>query len=459
MNDLSVPPAGASPPPLVRGLPWIGSTLAMARDPARFFVDCYREYGPVFRVNVFGHTFTVIAGAEAAAFMGTREGRDCLRSKEAWEPLTKEFGASKMLTALDGDLHKRMRAVQKRGFSKEAINGRYDKILRITSDSIARDWKPGTHVPVVEAMQYMVVDQLGTVLTGRAPYEYVKDIRTTILYILNVLVTRQRPQFFMKLPAYRRAKARMFELGHQMIAEYRARTVTIPDELKTLVDDVMDAHKADPELIPEGDLVMLMTGPYVAGLDTVANTTSACVYTILKEPGVLQRVQAEADALFAGGPVNEETFMKSLPATNGAIMETMRLYPIAVASIRTANKDFVFHGHFIPEGEMIYLGTAVPHFQGEYYPDPEKFDIDRYEKPRAEHLQPNVYSPYGRGAHTCLGKPLAEVLLAMTMAKLFHELDLELESPDYVLKTKTAPTPGPAMSFKVRVKGRRQPQR
>ena len=90
-------------------------------------------------------------------------------------------------------------------------------------------------------------------------------------------------------------------------------------------------------------------------------------------------------------------------------------------------------------------------------PNAKKFDIDRYAKPRAEHMQPGVYSPYGRGPHTCLGKSLAEVQIALSMARVFHKLDLELESPDYVLKTKTAPTPGPAMDFKVRVKGYRKP--
>jgi cytochrome P450 len=116
----------------------------------------------------------------------------------------------------------------------------------------------------------------------------------------------------------------------------------------------------------------------------------------------------------------------------------------------------VFHGHQVREGEMVYIGTAVPHFLDQYYPDADRFDIDRYEKPRAEHMQVGAYSPYGRGHHTCLGKSQAEVLLAITMAKLVYDLDLELETPDYTLKTKAAPTPGPAMNFKVRVKGRRR---
>ena len=45
--------------------------------------------------------------------------------------------------------------------------------------------------------------------------------------------------------------------------------------------------------------------------------------------------------------------------------------------------------------------------------------------------------------------------LRLGMARLFHKVDMELESPDYELKTKMAPTPGPANSFKVRVKGYR----
>jgi cytochrome P450 len=444
----------------VRGLPLVGSLFEFAKDPARFFVRCYREYGAVFRVKVLANTYTCIAGAEAANFMGTREGKECLRSREAWMPLVQEFGASKMLSATDGELHKELRGIMKRGFSKESIKGRYNEMLGITNGTLERDWKPGALVPVVEAMQYLVVDQLGIVLTGNTPREYVKDIRTTILYILNVLVTRQRPQFLMKMPEYKRAKARMFELGRKMVADYREQDAARggapkPDEQKTLIDDVMEAHKANPELIPERDLIMLMTGPYVAGLDTVANTTSAIVYAVLKHPEVLRRVRQEVDELFARGPVNEEEFMKSLPALNGAIMEAMRLYPIAVAQIRTANKDFVFAGHQIKEGELIYLGTSVPHFMEEYFPDPERFDIDRYQKPRAEHMQVGSYSPYGRGHHTCLGKSLAEVLLAITMAQVFYKLDLELDPPGYELKTKTAPTPGPAMSFKVRVKGYR----
>ncbi len=441
-------------PPVVAGLPIIGSTLPMSRDPGRFFKKCYDEYGPAFRVKVFGNEINVIAGADAANFVNSSEGRENLRSKEVFGPLAEEFGATKVLTGVDGKLHMELRNVMRRGFSKDSLKGLYQEMVDVTKDSLMRDWKPGTEVPVVEAMQYLVIDQLGMSLTGYAPREYVKDIRTTILYILNVLVTHQRPRIMLHMPEYKRAKARMMELANRMVSDVLARPEPGPDERKTLIDDIVAAHKRDPELIPAGDLPMLMAGPYVAGLDTVANTTSAIVYTVLKHPEVLARVHAEVDEVFSQ-PIDEATFMDKMPSLRGAIMETMRLYPIAVAQLRVANKDFVFGGHLYREGQFIYIATAVPHLEDRFYPDADSFDIDRFNDDRKEHIQSGAYSPYGRGPHTCAGRTQADVLLMMTMGALFYLFDLDLTPKDYNLKIKTAPTPGPEMNFKVKVNGLR----
>ena len=445
----------AKEPPLVRGLPLLGNTLQMAKDPTRFFVDCYRNYGPVSRVKILGKEYVLISGIEAATFMGTREGKDCLRSKEFWEGLVNEYGAKRVLTGEDGESHKQLRDVMRHGYSKESIKGRYNELVKITDGCFERDWPVGTSVNVLPAMQYMVVDQLGTILTGAAPLEYVADIRTAILYILNVLVTRQRPKILLQRPEYKKAKARVVELGNNMINDWLARyrrDGEKPADQKNLIDNIMEAHVNQPDVMPASDLVVTITGPYVAGLDTVANTTAAITYTVLKHPEVKRRVLEEVDALFAGGEISEDHLLQRIPALQGAIMETMRLYPIAVAQMRTANKDFVFAGHQIREGQMLYVGTSVPHFIEECYPDPFTFDIDRYTKERAEHMKPGAYSPYGRGPHTCLGKSLAEIQIALSMARLFYKMDLELDPPGYELKTKTAPTPGPATSFKVRVK-------
>ena len=449
----ATPTVPAPRPPLVEGTWLVGNTLDMARDPAAFFLACYRKYGPAFRIRVLGREQTVIAGPEAAVFMGTAEGRECLRSREFWQGLTSEYGAQRTLTGEDGQTHKEMRAILRRGYSRKAIEGRYDQVLDITREAIDRDWAPGTEVAVVPAMQYLVVDQLGTLLTGEAPREYVEDIRLLITIILNVLVTKQRPKLLLRDPRYIKAKARVNELGQAMIAERLGQPLP-PVDQRTLVDDIMAANLERPDLFPDSDLVLSLTGPYVAGLDTVANTLAATVYAVLKHPEVRERVTAEADALFAGGIIDENTLTTAIPSINGAISEAMRLYPIAVAQMRTATQDFVFEGMQIKADELLYVATSVPHFMAEFFPNPMQFDIDRYAKPRAEDRAPGAYSPYGRGPHLCLGKSLAEVQMALSIATLFHSRSLSLPSPGYVLKTKTAPTPGPSRKFSVKVADR-----
>ena len=441
--------------PAVKGIPLVGNTMEMAKDPAAFFLRAYREYGPVYRVNVFGRKQYVIAGTEAAKLMSTKKGRDGLRSKEFWQDFVDHYGASKTLTQIDGEEHRKMRGIMRKGFSREAAAGKYHQLTDIADKSIVRDWKTGESVPVVEAFQYMIVQMIGEMMTGEAPLEYVKDIRTNILFLLNVLVTRVRPKVFLKSPKFKKASKRMDELGEKMVAQFQAYADSgeLPDNL---LGDVFQAHIDDPEFVQARDLGVLLTGPYVAGLDTVANTVAATTYGILKTPGVLEKVQAEADALYAKDTVTEAD-IRGLDYIQGCLKEGMRLWPIAVAQMRTTNHDIEFEGHIIPKDEMIFIGTSVPHFMEEYFPNPTKFDPERFNDERREHMKPGVYAPFGRGPHSCLGQNLAEVLMGVLMARLFHRLNLSLDPPDYVLKTKTAPTPGPAMSFAVKVVGERNP--
>jgi len=56
--------------------------------------------------------------------------------------------------------------------------------VAITDRCLEQDWRSGTVVPVVTAIQYMETSQLGTLLTGRARAS-TSHIRTVILYILN----------------------------------------------------------------------------------------------------------------------------------------------------------------------------------------------------------------------------------------------------------------------------------
>ncbi len=442
--------ANAPDPKMVPGAPLVGNALDMAKDPGGFFVRMYQEHGPIFRIKILNRVHTVLAGPEANIFM-SRYGNEFLRSKEFWQGMVEEFGASKLLVAEDGESHKRLRKIMQGGFARSALNGRYQEVLDITDRVLDADWPDGAEIPVVRAMQGLVTEQLGQITANQSAGEYVDDIRTFIKRVLDVRITRQRPGFMMYLPDYKRAKGRFFQFGQEVLDNYQPD----PDHPTILLDDLLAASAEDPEFVPESDLVGVVLSPYVAGLDTVANTTASFVYAILKQPELLRQLQEELDRVFAQGTPTAQTLKQEMPVLYGSLMETLRLYPIAVAAMRAATRDFVFQGYRVYEGEALYMATAVSHFLPQFYPDPTAFDHTRYHAPRQEHKQPGAYAPFGLGAHTCLGAGMAEVLMMLGMGRLFHQLDLALDPPDYNLKLHVSPTPGPEMGFKVRVNGRR----
>ena len=87
----------------------------------------------------------------------------------------------------------------------------------------------------------------------------------------------------------------------------------------------------------------------------------------------LEKVQAEADELFSKDVVTERDVL-GLTYIQNCLKEGMRLWPIAVAQMRSTNHDLEFEGYVIPKDEKIFIGTSVPHFMEEFFPEPMKFD-------------------------------------------------------------------------------------
>ena len=84
------------------------------------------------------------------------------------------------------------------------------------------------------------------------------------------------------------------------------------------------------------------------------------VYSVLKHPEVKARVLKEVDELFAAGEVDEDGLLKKLPVLNGAIMESMRLFPpIWIIERRVIAEDEV-GGRFWIFRQGLFGGDEVP---------------------------------------------------------------------------------------------------
>jgi cytochrome P450 len=437
--------------PLAPGLPILGNALQLGQATRAFLFEKHLELGPVYRVRALNREFTVLAGVEANQFM-IRNGRSLFRSREFWQELDAELGADRSLISMDGDDHSRMRKAQKSGYSRSVILNNIPQVIAMTGQEID-SWPVGEPLPGLYSLQRIITEQLGYLAAGYSPRAYLDDMITFVRTLLVTKVTKQRPNFFTYLPTYRKAKARALELAQQ-VHDVHQTSPEVSGRPRDLIDDLFQLAAEDPDFLPTSDLMPALLGPFIAGLDTAASTTAFMLYALLRDDGLRASVTAEVDEVWSGEITPQS--VRSLDLLHRTALETLRMYPIAPALTRTVDQPFEFKGYQFEEGTTVLLATTVPHYLPELYPDPERFDIERYTPERKEHKPLGAFAPFGLGSHTCLGAGLAEVQIMLTMGTLLYKLDMEMWPSDYTLKIDPAPTPSPDSDFQFRIKRKRQ---
>ena len=434
--------------PKAPGWPVLGNALDVAGDLRGFLTRQYLELGPIFEINALNTRFIALVGPEANSFV-QKHGRTFLRSHEAWADFNSAMGAKDALMSMDGPGHVRMRKAHARAFSGTFIEDRADRFVDITNRVIAQ-WTEGQPIVARLAMQKLIAEQIAVLTTGVSALDHLDDLITTLDGLLAVHVMRQRPGLLLRLPRLRRARQRMEDLHNIVMAHHE-------DEGRAdwdLIDDLLELHRDDPQFFPETDLPLATLGPFFAGIETSANTASFMLYAVLKHPDLLQRMTAETDALFEGSGLTTQG-LQQLDVTKRIFMETLRMYPVIPGLMRTAANSFEFGGYTVPAKSKIIVGNTVSHHLGQYFPNPDRFDIDRFSSERAERVDPAVFAPFGLGTHRCLGGNFAAVQAVLTLLTIVCQADIVLDPPDYNLRIEHAPTPHPAKSFRFRISPRR----
>ena len=110
----------------------------------------------------------------------------------------------------------------------------------------------------------------------------------------------------------------------------------------------------------------------------------------------------------------------NLEYTERVFAESMRLYPPACAIGRQAMNDCKIGDYVIPAGSSILMSQYLMHRDPRYFPEPERFDPERW-NPQEKAKRPRLsYFPFGGGPRSCIGEPFAwmeGILVIATIAR------------------------------------------
>ena len=416
------------------------------------FADLANQYGPVFELRppFSKESYFFLAGPEVNQWV-QKHGRLFLRATEYLASVEKAHGATRTIHTMDGADHFHLRKALQPSHSPETFIRRLDEVYAIARQHMS-SWEVGDVMAAGPAFRRYLNAQMSPLLISHDTTDVFEDILIFNKLLLITHLTGILPKFLLKMPGMKRRANLMAEMSERIKSSHTPaqRTGQPPD----VIDGYLAAHANEEHFLPETDLgfpldTLLLTGMYLADL------TSFTFYHLASHPNVYRRVQGEADALFADGdPKGEDLKPANIDVTHRVLMEAHRLTPNVSLSVRHVMNSCIVEGFQLPLRAQVVIAQTAPHYMDEVFPDPFKFDIDRYLPPRNEHLSPG-FAPYGLGTHRCLGSHWAEMQVCLNVLLLAHYFTFELSPPDAELRISPLPTQSPSKKVKFVIKERR----
>ncbi|XP_053598699.1 cytochrome P450 6k1-like [Microplitis demolitor] len=163
-----------------------------------------------------------------------------------------------------------------------------------------------------------------------------------------------------------------------------------------------------------------------AGFETSSSALSFTLYEIALQPEIQDRLRTE---IMKG---LEETDGKvtydlatSLPYLDMVISETLRKYPTLPVLDRVANDNYKIPDSnlVIEKGTPIMIPVSALQYDPEYFPNPEKYDPERFSETNKKTIKPSTYLPFGEGPHNCIGMRIGLLQVKVGLLKLLPKYE------------------------------------
>jgi cytochrome P450 len=415
--------------------------MIQQKSPLAALTVFHQTLGDVFQINLPGFKPIVMVGPEANRFVLVTN-RDELRWRSEQDPITKLLRRG--LLVIDGELHDTLRRVMTPAFHRRMLAAYVEAMWRYT-DQISATWPENQPIDMLDqirrmAMLILVDTMFGTDFTPEMKRLWPAVLRTLKYISPGVWVIWPG----IPRPGYARALRQLDEYLYEIIQLRRATGQQSDDLLGLLVS----TPGLSDDLIRDQLFTML-----IAGHDTSTALLAWAVYLLGRHPDLAGRAQAEVDAVLGANIPTLET-VSQLNYLEQVVNETMRLYPPLHLGNRLAAVDLEFQGYHIPAGSRIMYSPFLTHRQPEYWPEPARFDPERFSPAESQHRPPYSFVPFGGGPRICLGAAFAQVEGKVILARILQQFNLTLVQPKVQLHMGVTlePRPGVIMQVQRRTK-------
>jgi cytochrome P450 len=420
-------PRGPKNPPLIGNLP------VFRRNPVKFLSRMASTYGDMayFRLGPV-HAYFFNHPEFVRDILVTRQG-NFIKSRMLQR--ARVLLGEGLLTS-EGQFHLRQRRMVQPAFHRGRLAG-YAAVMGEYAARTGSRWQAGQTLDVADEMMRLTLAVVGKTLFSADVETEATEIGSALTSVLKMFDMLMLPfsEYFEKLPIpavkrFERGRDTLDRIIYKIIAERRASREDQGDLLSMLLlaqDEEASAETSEAERrMSDKQIRDEALTLFLAGHETTANALTWTWYLLSQNPECESRMHEEVDRVLSGRTPGFDDF-PALRYTEMVLAEAMRLYPPAWGVGRMNLEAFEIGGIEVPARSICLLSPYVMHRNPAYYPDPERFDPERW-TPEARQARPKFsYFPFGGGSRVCIGERFAWLEGVLILAALARKWKLRLE--------------------------------
>jgi cytochrome P450 len=426
-------------PPGPRKLPILGS-LELLRDPLKELTRARDEFGDAACFRVGPVRFVSLADPELAQHVLVRNHRNYVKSR-SYEGLRLVLGNG--LVTSEGEHWRRQRKLTQPAFHRARLAALAEVMAQCIEERMqawdARTIAGPAAIDVHHEMMQLTLRIVGRTLFGT---ELGRDLGalgpaiTTCLHKANEFA-----ESIVRLPLwlptrsnlrFARAKRLLDGIVHGIIEARRrsdARGEPPRDDVLAMLMAATD--ESGTERMSDADLRDEVMTLFLAGHETIATAMSWTWMLLHQHPQVAARVRQEALEVLGGRAPGFED-LPQLVYTGQVIDEAMRVYPpVWIVERQALAADQLGPWH-VPPGTIVAVSPWVMHRHPGLWPDPLRFDPERFAPERAEGRPKHAFLPFGAGPRICIGNHFALMEAKIILATIIQRYTVEVLRPEHV---------------------------
>ncbi|XP_076253844.1 cytochrome P450 4C1-like isoform X2 [Rhynchophorus ferrugineus] len=163
---------------------------------------------------------------------------------------------------------------------------------------------------------------------------------------------------------------------------------------------------------------------FLSAASDTTGTTMAFIVTLLGMYEEVQEKMYEEVMTYVGDKAIGPEDLHNLKYTERVILESMRILPPIPTVGRHAKQDIHCGSKVIPKGVDIYINIIKLHRNEKFWPDPLRFNPDRFLPEEVAKRPKYCYIPFSAGPRNCIGKTYAIMSMKTSLANIVRNLKI-----------------------------------